>query len=191
MRDRPPEEDVTWLLPGFIPNLEYSGRKKPAEVSGIFALSGTMAKIRGFQKENEKNAVARKTGSGLRLWLWLWLWLAGSHISYTWERLRREGYENGLTCPKQNQLFLRQHVVSTHFQHLQVPVMSRWQSLNAWYSVIIFPFTVTEPQFVPESTPIPHLSIFSAFTNNLSCFAQYSHASSAKCLNALPVFPHV
>ena len=37
---------VTW----FIPNLEYSGRKKPTEVSGIFSLIGIMANIRGLQQ---------------------------------------------------------------------------------------------------------------------------------------------
>ena len=49
------------------------------------------------------------------------------------------------------------------------PVISRWQSLNAWYSLITVPFTVTELHSVPESFPIPHLFIFSTFTNKDVC----------------------
>ena len=70
------------------------------------------------------------------------------------------------------------------FNIFKCPVMSCWQSLNAWYSVIIFPFTVTEPQFVPERIPIPHLSIFGIFTNNLFCF-------TFTCLNAWMRFEYL
>ena len=56
------------------------------------------------------------------------------------------------------------------FNISKCPVMFRWQSLSAWYSVISVPFSVTEPHSVPESFPIPHLSIFGTFTNKVSCY---------------------
>ena len=49
------------------------------------------------------------------------------------------------------------------------PVISRWQSPNTWYSSITVSFTVTEPHYVPNSFPIPHLFIFSTFTNKDVC----------------------
>ena len=56
------------------------------------------------------------------------------------------------------------------FNISKCPVMSRWQSLSAWYSVISVPFSVTEPHSVPESFPIPPLSIFGTFTNKTFCY---------------------
>ena len=78
----------------------------------------------------------------------------------------------------------RQHVISTHFQHLQVPCYVTLTITQWWYSVIIFPFTETEAQFVPERIPIPHLSIFGIFTNNLFCF-------TFTCLNAWMRFEYL
>ena len=49
------------------------------------------------------------------------------------------------------------------------PVISHWQSLHAWYSLITVCFTVTEPHSVPDSFPIPHLFIVSTFTDKDVC----------------------
>ena len=49
------------------------------------------------------------------------------------------------------------------------PVISRRQSINTWYSLITVSFTATEPHYVPNSFPIPHLFIFSTFTNKDVC----------------------
>ena len=47
--------------------------------------------------------------------------------------------------------------------------MSRWQSLNTWYTLITVSFTVTEPHSVPDSFPIPHLYTICTFMHRDLC----------------------
>jgi len=79
------------------------------------------------------------------------------------------------------------HAISNIFK---CPVMSRWQSLSAWYSVITVPFTVTEPHSVPGSFPIPHLSIFSTFTNKTFCYTIHMLQVMGRLRNVWRSFKH-
>ena len=55
------------------------------------------------------------------------------------------------------------------FNICKCPVMSRWQSLSAWYSVISH-CTFHSNWTVSESFPILHLAIFGTFTDKSFCY---------------------
>ena len=91
--------------------------------------------------------MARKTGSRLRLRLRLRL--AGSHAR-TLVTLGKHCEERAtkMSLPALSRISSFSDNTSSPriFNISKCHVMSRWQSFNTRYSVIVFPFTVTEPQ---------------------------------------------
>jgi len=68
-------------------------------------------------------------------------------------KIAKGRHENVLAYPKQNQFFLRQHVVSTHFQHLQVPCMVAHRDKTPPR----IQNTSQNPKHFPESKTLPRI----------------------------------